>query len=540
MVSLSAMGPAGAKAATGIRAVASAAGPLAAGFAVLGLAGGVLVNSYIDQKQAVDDYASSLDALSGAVTQATRDVAAKGLQDQGAIEAARDLGIETALVTDAVLGDAAARDKVTAAIARATDASRLSENATGEQRAAWFEARRAALTLEEAVNSQTGTLAESVTQVRDHAEAARESGGAMSKAGIEHAEAAAQIEGTGLAAGNTAGEIAGMTEETISAEDALANLSAALDALLGAELGVQEATDATEQAIADLAARAEDADGAVEVLSGGITDNTQAARDNRAAINDAMDAIAAEAEARAASGEGIGKITDRIYASREALIQEAMSRGASREEAEAYTDVLLAIPATVTSNITTPGMQRAIEDAEYLKRALDNMPKSVSVSLTTYATTIRQDIAAANRGGTQPRSTAQADGGFWQVTPAASGLMRESMMMRGGQYGAGITWAEPEVGWEAYISGKPGREARNKGILSEAASRFGLAVVPNYGRQAQGPYAATTASSSGAAPSPQITVNADSAVLRTYGASIARQALREADVQLAARMSAVS
>jgi hypothetical protein len=48
-------------------------------------------------------------------------------------------------------------------------------------------------------------------------------------------------------------------------------------------------------------------------------------------------------------------------------------------------------------------------------------------------------------------------------------MLRQPMIARGG---ANILWAEPETGWEAYISGKPGMRDRNIGILREAARRL--------------------------------------------------------------------
>jgi hypothetical protein len=37
-----------------------------------------------------------------------------------------------------------------------------------------------------------------------------------------------------------------------------------------------------------------------------------------------------------------------------------------------------------------------------------------------------------------------------------------------------IKFAEPETGWEAFVSGRKGSEERNRGIVREAASRLGM------------------------------------------------------------------
>lgn len=44
--------------------------------------------------------------------------------------------------------------------------------------------------------------------------------------------------------------------------------------------------------------------------------------------------------------------------------------------------------------------------------------------------------------------------------------------MRSGSQGA-VLWGEQETGWEAYVSGKPGMQSRNRAVLGEAASRLG-------------------------------------------------------------------
>jgi tetrahydromethanopterin S-methyltransferase subunit G len=68
-----------------------------------------------------------------------------------------------------------------------------------------------------------------------------------------------------------------------------------------------------------------------------------------------------------------------------------------------------------------------------------------------------------------------------------------------GMYKAGpkalYKFAEPETRWEAFISGKPGQEDRNRAILGEAAERLGMAVVKK--RQASAGAAGSVARVSG-------------------------------------------
>lgn len=81
----------------------------------------------------------------------------------------------------------------------------------------------------------------------------------------------------------------------------------------------------------------------------------------------------------------------------------------------------------------------------------------------------------------------RADGGFQEngrlafaeggMTETGQAVARQSMM-GGPQYGKkNILWGEDATGWEAYISGKPGMEARNLDILGITAGRMGKAIV---------------------------------------------------------------
>lgn len=61
-----------------------------------------------------------------------------------------------------------------------------------------------------------------------------------------------------------------------------------------------------------------------------------------------------------------------------------------------------------------------------------------------------------------------ADGGF---TDRGVPVPRVPQIRQGG---GNILWSEPETGWEAYISGKPGQEERNAEIWRQAGDRLGM------------------------------------------------------------------
>lgn len=103
-----------------------------------------------------------------------------------------------------------------------------------------------------------------------------------------------------------------------------------------------------------------------------------------------------------------------------------------------------------------------------------------------------------------------ADGGFYSngVRQFADGGYGEN-----GRYysripqiisgGANIMWGEKETGWEAYISGKPGQEARNRSVLIEAAKRLNMFAdggIPNHWRMPAAQVSSQPASKRAAGP----------------------------------------
>lgn len=88
--------------------------------------------------------------------------------------------------------------------------------------------------------------------------------------------------------------------------------------------------------------------------------------------------------------------------------------------------------------------------------------------------------------GSSNRPHYEADGGIVERANGgidqAGQIVQRLPMMGGPQYGkTNILWGEPETGWEAYISGKPGMRNRNIAVLQEAAHRMGMTVLDGLG-----------------------------------------------------------
>src|SRR5690606_26914990 len=104
--------------------------PVTLAIAGLAAAFAVWYKEVSDSRGRVDDLYHSLDRLTGAVTENTREVVANQLQQVGAITAARELGIEQGILTDAILGNEAAQRRVETAIRAVRDAEQAAATDT--------------------------------------------------------------------------------------------------------------------------------------------------------------------------------------------------------------------------------------------------------------------------------------------------------------------------------------------------------------------------------------------------------------------------
>lgn len=228
-------------------------------------------------------------------------------------------------------------------------------------------------------------------------------------------------------------------------KQAALDVAAAQDAVTKAQINQTKAADNAAQQTADLQSAYISAGQSAyntAILQGNQTGATDAAAKAMQALKDSF--IAAQPEADRANGK-----------------------------AQALADTLFGIPTeraiTITAN-TTP----ATNEIEALNR-MQVADKNFKITATAVGGGGVQITSPSGGTGT---ITLHANGGLWEnghlVTHAANGLMRQPMIAKGG---ANIMWAEPETGWEAYISGKPGQEAANRKILGIAAGRLGMSAV---------------------------------------------------------------
>ena len=281
---------------------------IAASVAILG----IFLMTKKGATKATEDFTSAIKADSGALAENTRTAAANKLQQEGLTEIARKAGIELPRLTDAVLGDDAARRQIIATIDAQIAALMRAKPHTDHE---------ALQSLQQVSN--LGKLKDGINQVSGEIDAS-------SQAYQDQAAAAANstTETNNMTAAQVAA--AAKTNENVSAEQKL------VDTMTSATTKAGE----LKQAFAD--------------LTGGFISNTEAAIAQRAAVKSA----AAESDHRAglsdkettsliaiakanqdvlstmkdAGAEG-DRVVEKQHAMTEAFIKTAMGLGATRKAA---------------------------------------------------------------------------------------------------------------------------------------------------------------------------------------------------------------
>lgn len=249
-------------------------------------------------------------------------------------------------------------------------------------------------------------------------------------------------------------ELETFTSTAETAEDAVTTFTDALRGLGDTQLSLNEANRAVEESL-DAFQESIAANGATLDIT------TEAGRQNSAAL----DAIAQSYKsAAAATVEQTGVQADAIpviAAGREAIVAAGIAAGLSADQANAYADELGLIPADVQTHIDLQSAA-AMAAAREMARMIEEIPNSKTVYLYIQEQRSIANIPAGQTiAGANGMMQSYANGGF-----GGEGFYQ-------GRAGSLYKFAEPETGWEAFISGRPGMEERNRGIALEAYERLG-------------------------------------------------------------------
>lgn len=389
--------------------------------------------------QRTEELTRTLDENTGAFTENTAAKVASNLQDAGALDAARTLGIALDDVTSALLGQEDARRRVEGAIERVRENEQAAATDTSLYTAELVKQGDAASLLER----QMGVQADSLEAAQGASENLREATGKTSDA-MSDAEENVVALSEGLDGGTASGE---------AAKEAIDALTQALEDLNGPALSANEAEIRFQEAI--------DAVTASVTENGQTLDlNTEAGRKNQSTLNDLARASAERANAVLNQTGSESAFRAELERGRQALYESARQTGMSEEAAWQYVDSVLAIPAAKTTDVefrSSAAEQRAAAFRDILSR----IPNSIVVTA---------DLRATN-----PFYANRANGAVVDYF-ANGGIRNEHHVAEIAPAGQTRIWNEPETEGEAYIPLATSKRSRSVAILEDVAERFGMYV----------------------------------------------------------------
>lgn len=331
-----------------------ATGPIGwiiAGAAALAAVVAVVTTNTQNATGAIATYTSAVQADSGAIGENVRAKAAQALQDAGALDAAKRLGVSGKLVTDATLGDTAAKKKLSAQLAVIN--KQLRDNADASTGASGADLKRAQDldTLTGAVSGQNKGIKDTIDAYNVYQEA---TGGATlaTKAQRDAVEANAKAAGVSvgayLTAMSTQGDAKTKFEQTTATmylqNDAAGLLKQSLDLLNGKTISAASAQNQFDSQLANMSTHMDAAGKNVNRADTFLTGMTASAVKNRGELINLTSAAEANAQAFRDSGGSADDTKQKLIDMKQAIIDNAIAHGENADEVHAYVDQLFKIP----------------------------------------------------------------------------------------------------------------------------------------------------------------------------------------------------
>lgn len=330
--------------------------------------------SQADTKARVDALAASLDEQTGALTENSREIAAKTLEDEGVLRNAETLGISLNAVTDAYLGNDDALRTLRASLGDYDRVLTANAAGAGAYTAEQVKQAQAAKRLDDALSDLSGETDSAVAKQRRQIEAARESADANGDAAAATDRATEAYE-----------KQAGATEK---AADAIKRLILEEKTRREALLLDRQDQLALEEQIRN--ARKQAREGAGD----GLNIRTAAGGENRGALYDLADQFNNSVPSvRNADGA-----YERI---RQTFIDLAKDMGAGQQQAIRLADELLRVPREAPVKFQSEGYQKLMAEIEAARRKLIEM-REVAIQRIILAPLPELGGLEPGRGGTSP------------------------------------------------------------------------------------------------------------------------------------------
>ena len=334
----------------------------AAGVGILGAAltlGVVAIGAFLAEQarsqNSADTFQESLNQTTGAVTNYTRELVAKRLQEQGAFDMAKKYGISQDDLTTAVLkgGDAlkqVKRDIQEAAVEQNKGGNRIT-SATSDYKL---------------LDIQVGKTSDELDR---------------GKEAFENTSAAVDDTTEGLA------DIAGQ------AQDATGDISALADEINNfgkAQLDVNAAQRDFQASIDKVTDSIKDNGNSLDI-------NSEAGRNNQAALDEIAKSALTTASATLTQTGSQEQATAAIQSGRDALIAALGQFGITGQAAQDYANKVGLVPTNITTAVSVTGTANANEQIDVLIAKIRAIPTSVGLSVTAQGQVTYSD--SRNSGG---------------------------------------------------------------------------------------------------------------------------------------------
>ncbi len=386
---------------------------LALGAGVLAL--GLFAKGQLDAKRSADELRGSLDQQTGAITDNTKAMVAKRLQDEGVFDAARRAGVALKTVTDAALGQNDALQQLQ------TAQDTLKESTAGAQ--------IAALEQGDAMKALTGGNV-LLTGSTDKATAA------------SVAQAAAL--GSIIAAVTPMNEVlSGQSQKQKEVAEATGSTTSATKGLTSAQYDAQASAEAQKKANDDLLQSIREGNtalltardstrgyyAAVDAATKSVKENgrtldvtTAKGRNNQQALDDLAQAALKMAADNLTNNKSIKSVGSQVDKARTQFVNMAVKMGLSRTAAsrlatqmgltsgkvQELASQIKNVPDKKDPKITVHGASTATSQARAVRDALNDIhDRTVTLSVNTFRTTTYQN--EFRNGVTAPK---KADGGL--------------------------------------------------------------------------------------------------------------------------------
>jgi hypothetical protein len=465
-------------AAGGVRALTLAAGAIGAVVAVATFLYTKHAEAVRQNQQAANDYADALRASNGAIDENVQKMAAKNLQDSGALQAGREMGVNLRDLTDAALGNADAQARVTAQVAASKREAIASAAGNINAADAMGEWQKKADKLTGAIGGQNAALNEGVQKNRDMAAAMAVTSGttaAQDRAATSLARGLGTTT-TALAAATTAQQDQANSAAAALAlmqreNDAAGILKGTLDQLNGKALDAHEAQNAFDSSLVNMGDHITATGKKIHFTTTSINDMTSASVTLRGQLNGQVSNLQRVVEANGGLANSTGKAREQMKTMRQQIIDNAVAHGVDRMAVTNYIDEILRIPKKVPPTKLDVDNKAALTKISALKSALANLHgKTVQVTVNEQRFVNNGPLSGGGHSTVGGQTKNSANGNIFR---AFAGGGFESHVAQIAPAGAMRLWAEPETGGEAYIPLAPSKRGRSTAILEETNRLMG-------------------------------------------------------------------